>query len=1039
MPGKEMIGQTISHYKILEKLGGGGMGVVYKAEDSKLKRLVALKFLPPELTRDEEAKARFAQEAQTASALDHPNICTIYEIDEIPITLSFPSVEEVGQLYIAMAYYDGETLKAQVARGKLQVARIIDIATQMAQGLAKAHQHGIVHRDIKSANVMVTSEGVVKIIDFGLSKLAGTKSLTKPGTTLGTPAYMSPEQMSQVEADHRTDIWSLGVVMYEMVTGQLLFREENELALVYAIVNEKPAPITALRPDMPIELERIVDKTMQKDRRKRYQRMEEIIGDLHQLKGASPSQKVLTPLHEPQPNKLKKSPSDRKTQRMKNKFYPLGFIYPLVKFKPKPRVLALSGFVLFAAIAALLGYFFWQQPPEKIVERIPVAVADFVNETKEDELDGLSGMLITALEQSRRLSVLTRSRMFDVLKQMGKGNVDRIDEMLGREICQRANVKTLVVASIRKFGKLYSIDLKIIDLEKNEHLFVTNETGEGQESIPAMIDKLSEETRAGFKERATEIRATSRKVAEVTTINLEAYRHYFLGEQFIHELKFKEAEKELKKAVALDTTFGLAYYQLSYVNRWRYHAEGLDESENVQNLMLQKAATLLNRIPPKERDLVRAQRVLLEQGGYAGDVGAVEILREMERSYPDEKEMLYLIGDLSYHLSRHSVAAEYLEKVLKMDPSHGRALQHLVRTYSDMGNYEKMFAVAQQFRLVNEIEGNYYLGEYYYHIGDYKLALERMEKFLAVTSKGWTYSRAVEYLARTYGKSGQCEKVFEYVRRLDYKKSVILYLPGLCFIRQNNQDHIEKYLLEAKKRYADNLSFWTLLLFSYPYRGKYRQGLEFFDEFIAMNWQAKDTANVTNVQMYKAFYYVWGWNDFAKARVELEKTLRYSAYIPYWTKVTMLYIYRGDYAAAESLIVQKKDDPQFLRLLIHSHRHEWAEAQAIAQSLLPALPKQMRAWALYPLAKCQFEVGHYEAALATLLQIQKPFDHLEDFVDAVYYPKSFYLMGKIYEQKGDEKLAIQNYEKLLQLWKEADPDLPELIDTKARLAALRRA
>jgi tetratricopeptide (TPR) repeat protein len=350
-----------------------------------------------------------------------------------------------------------------------------------------------------------------------------------------------------------------------------------------------------------------------------------------------------------------------------------------------------------------------------------------------------------------------------------------------------------------------------------------------------------------------------------------------------------------------------------------------------------------------------------------------------------------------------------------------------------------MLAVTQQFRLVNENEGNYYMGEYYYHIGDYRLALERMEKFLTVASKGWTYTRAVEYLARAYSKLGQCEKVFEYVRRLDYKKSVILYLPGLCFIRQNNQDYIEKYLLEAKKRNADNLSFWTLLLFSYPYRGKYRQGLELFDEFIEMNWQAKDTANVTNVQIYKAFYYVWGWNDFAKARVELDKTLRYSAYLPYWTNVTMLYIYFGDYVAAESLIVQKKDDAKFLRLLIHSYKQEWEEAQAIAQSLLPALPKQMRAWALYPLAKCQFEVGHYEAALATLQQIQKPFDNLEDFVDAVYYPKSFYLMGKIYEKKGDKKLAIQNYEKLLYLWKHADADLPELIDVKARLAKLRGA
>jgi TolB-like protein/Flp pilus assembly protein TadD/tRNA A-37 threonylcarbamoyl transferase component Bud32 len=268
-----MIGQTISHYKILEKLGEGGMGVVYKAEDTKLKRIVALKFLPASIS-NAAARKRFIHEAQAASSLDHPNICSIYEIDETPD----------GRMFIVMPCYEGETLQAKIERGRMEIEEAVDIATQVASGLSKAHEKGIVHRDIKPGNIVMTSEGLAKIVDFGLAKLSGRTKLTRTGTTPGTVIYMSPEQLKGGEVDHRSDIWALGVVLYEMITGETPFRGDYEQAMMYSIMNDVPKRVGSSRPEVPADLERLIDKTLSRDPNERYQTSAEVIHALQSLK-----------------------------------------------------------------------------------------------------------------------------------------------------------------------------------------------------------------------------------------------------------------------------------------------------------------------------------------------------------------------------------------------------------------------------------------------------------------------------------------------------------------------------------------------------------------------------------------------------------------------------------------------------------------------------------------------------------------------------------------------------------------------------------
>jgi serine/threonine protein kinase len=265
-----MIGKTISHYKIIEKLGSGGMGDVYKAEDTKLQRTVALKFLPPGLIRDDDARQRFVHEARASSALDHPNIGTIYEIGE-----------DDGDFFIAMAYYEGKTLKDKIEQGPLDVEEAVDTTIQILKGLTKAHSKDIIHRDIKPANILLTGDRQVKIIDFGLAKLKGSTMLTKTGTTMGTVAYMSPEQAQGGRADHRTDIWSVGVMLYEMLAGEQPFKGDYEQAIIYVILNEEPEYITKVRNDVPKQIERILERALAKDPEKRYQTMEEMLEELN--------------------------------------------------------------------------------------------------------------------------------------------------------------------------------------------------------------------------------------------------------------------------------------------------------------------------------------------------------------------------------------------------------------------------------------------------------------------------------------------------------------------------------------------------------------------------------------------------------------------------------------------------------------------------------------------------------------------------------------------------------------------------------------
>ena len=508
-----MIGTTISHYKILEKLGGGGMGVVYKAQDTRLDRPIALKFLPADLTRDTEARERFIHEAKAASGLQRNNICNIHDIEET----------KDGQLVIVMDCYEGETLKKKIERGPLTIEEALDLTVQVAEGLLKAHEKGIVHRDIKPANIMVTDDGVAKVLDFGLAKLARQTRLTKAGTTLGTFAYMSPEQTRGQQVDHRTDIWSIGVVLYEMLTGQLPFKGDYENAVVYSILNLHQVPITGLRTGVPAELERIVEKALAKNPAERYQHADDLVADLRTVKRQLETGETASALVGQ--GEVKKRP---------------WFLYAGLAVI---AVLVIRGVVLLITPA-----------------RVPldsIAVLPFRNLSADPEQeyfsDGVTEALIAELSRIQALRVISRTSVMRY-KKTDKGLP---------QIAAELNVSALIEGSVQRVQDDVRITAQLVAVAPERHLWANTFT----KSYGNILALQSEVAQAIAKEiKITVTPEEQQRLASARPVKPEAHEAYLKGRFFIDKFDESDIRKGIssfEQAIAADSSLALAYAGLA--------------------------------------------------------------------------------------------------------------------------------------------------------------------------------------------------------------------------------------------------------------------------------------------------------------------------------------------------------------------------------------------------------------------------------------------------------------------------------------------
>jgi serine/threonine protein kinase/lipopolysaccharide biosynthesis regulator YciM len=982
-------GTTLANrYEIIEELGKGGMGRVYRVEDTRLKQEIALKLIKPEIAKDKKIIERFRNELKLAREIAHRNVCRMYDLNE-----------EEGAHYITMEYVRGEDLRGLIRRiGQLPIGKSISIANQICEGLAEAHRLGVVHRDLKSSNIMIDNDGNVRIMDFGIARSLETKGITGAGVMIGTPEYMSPEQVEGKEVDQRSDIYSLGVILYEMVTGRVPFEGDTPFTIGVKHKSEIPKDPQELNTQISDDLSRVILRCLEKDKEKRYQSAGEVRSELTNIEKGMPT-----------------------TERMIPERKPLTSREITVQFSLKKALLPA---LIFIAIV-LIGVVIWQFLPRQKTAPIPtdkpsLAVMHFKNNTGDPNLDhwsvALSDLLITDLSQSKYMKVLSGERLNHILDQLNLSELQSYSSEELKEVASRGGVANILIGNFTKAGENFRINITLQDGKTGELIASERTDGSGEQSFYTMVDDLTRKIKEDLKLTSTQIASDlDKEVEKITTSSPEAYKFYAEGRKYHNQLEYERSIESMEKAIALDPEFAMAYRSLSvsHTNLGKYKEA---------NRFIQKALELSDRMTERERLTIKGE--FYSQSDMTYDK-AIEAYRELLNLYPEDTIANHNLALRYRALEEWDKAIEYFNASIMANTDFILTYTNLASSYKRKGLYDKAIEVYEECirNFPDDPRGHFNLGALYAFQGKNDLALNEMDKAITINP---TFSKGTIYLLMNNYE--EAEKEFKKVLGLT-----------------NERQHLSPRI-------------WLEVL--YRTQGKYEEA----------EGQAQMGVELTQKlglehSNWKLFYhrilaYLYGKSeDFEKALNEIDKAWQMSVELPWiYDQIVNLWIKGRIYSEMDSLDEAQETAEELRNLIQNSlykkHIRYYHQLMGVIElkkanyavaidyfnktiSLVPYPSSwgEEIGFHMYYLALAYYESGDLDRAREEFEKITAMTNGRLYWGDL--YAKSFYMLGKIYEEQRNTAKAIDYYEKFLDLWKDADPGIAEVEDTKERLAGLK--